>query len=150
MADYKAVRYTEDKIKSFQPVYDDFRSRAVTDYNFELEPLSYDDFVDSVRKGLINCIILLDSDIPVGFLIYTTMISEAIELNIIHSLNNEDYLVRSKCLIKEFLEETAYMRRKKIVCYPMLGEQKKLVGAIARYGFKFICMYNMKIISAHI
>lgn len=138
MANYKAERYTEDKIKSFEPVYNDFRSRAVSDYKFELEPLSYDDFVESIRKSLINCIILLEDDIPVGFLVYTTMISEAIELNIIHTLNNDDYLIRSKYLLQEFLDETAYLRHKKIVCYPMLGVQRGLIGEIARFGFKFI------------
>ena len=29
-------------------------------------------------------------------------------------------------------------RLDKIVCYPMLGSQKKLIGDIARYGFKFV------------
>ena len=41
-------------------------------------------------------------------------------------------------LVKKFLELTKAERREKIVCYPMLGSQKELIGEIARYGFKFV------------
>ena len=41
-------------------------------------------------------------------------------------------------LIKKFLELTKAERLDKIVCYPMLGSQKNLIGDIARYGFKFV------------
>ena len=69
---------------------------------------------------------------------YTTAISEAVELNIIHSMKMENMLNRSKLLIEEFLSLTRNDRRQKIVCYPMLGAQKTLIGELARFGFKFV------------
>ncbi len=135
---FEARLLTPDDYRAFAAVYEDFRTRAVSEYKFELEPLGYDDFIDSVEKQLIECLVLYENSIPVAFSVYTTAISEAIELNIIHSFNLENIVERSSYLIKKFLELTKAERNEKIVCYPMLGSQKTLIGEIARYGFKFV------------
>jgi len=135
---FEARLLTKDDYKGFAPVYNDFRDRAKSDYMFELEPLEFEDFIEAVEKKLIECLILFENTIPVAFLVYTTAISEAIELNIIHSFKMENMIERGMYLLKKFLELTKSERLEKIVCYPMLGIQKDLVGDIARYGFKFV------------
>lgn len=135
---FEARLLTSNDYKAFATVYNDFRDRAVTEYNFELEPLDFEGFTDAVEKKLIECLVLYDNTIPVAFLVYTTAISEAIELNIIHSFKMENMVERAMYLIKKFLELTKAERLDKIVCYPMLGSQKNLIGDIARYGFKFV------------
>lgn len=127
-----------DDYKAFAPVYNDFRERAIEEYKFELDPLRYEDFIDSVKKQLIECLVLYENSYPIAFLVYTTAISEAVELNIIHSFNMENIVERSMYLIKKFLELTKNQRTDKIVCYPMLGKQKDLIGEIAHFGFKFV------------
>ena len=123
---------------SFETVYEDFVNRAVSEYKFELAPLGFDDFIESYEKGLINCLVMYENSIAVAFCVYTTAISEAIELNIIHCLNMENLLGRSRYLVQEFLEQTKQEREDKIVCYPMLGEQKTIISELARYGFRFV------------
>lgn len=135
---FEARLLSPNDYKSFATVYNDFRDRAISEYNFELEPLDFEGFIDAVEKNLIECLVLFDNSIPVAFLVYTTAISEAIELNIIHSLKMENMAERGMYLIKKFLELTKADRLDKIVCYPMLGSQKNLIGDIARYGFKFV------------
>ena len=135
---FEARLLTKNDYKSFAPVYNDFQNRAIEEYNFELEPLGFDDFVESVEKKLIECVVLFENTIPVAFLVYTTAISEAIELNIIHSFKMDNMIERGMYLVKKFLELTKTERLNKIVCYPMLGSQKNLIGDIARYGFKFV------------
>ena len=135
---YEAKLLEEKDYKGFATVYNDFRNRAILEYKFELEPLGYEDFIDAYEKELINCIVLTENNIPTAFLVYTTAISEAVELNIIHSFKMENMMTRSKYLIEEFLRQTRSDRREKIVCYPMLGSQKTLIGEIARFGFKFV------------
>ena len=135
---FEARLLTPEDYKGFAPVYEDFRTRACDEYKFELEPLNFEDFTDSVEKGLIDCLVLYEDTIPVAFLVYTTAISEAVELNIIHSFKMEDMISRSMYLVKKFLELTKSERLEKIVCYPMLGAQKDLIADIARYGFKFV------------
>ncbi len=135
---FEARLLTPQDYKSFASVYNDFRTRAVEEYKFELEPLSFEDFTESVEKKLIECLVLFDNTVPVAFLVYTTAISEAIELNIIHSFKMEDMIERAMYLVKKFLELTKAERKEKIVCYPMLGSQRNLIADIARYGFKFV------------
>lgn len=135
---YEVKALTKDLHKIFAGVYSDFRSAAVTDYKFELEPLSYEDFLSAVEKGLIQCLVLLENQIPTAFLAYTSAISEAVELNVIHCLGDEDLLQKRKILLEKFLEETKNEREEKIVCYPMIGSQGEFVSDIAQYGFKFV------------
>ena len=135
---FQAKPLTENEYRAFESVYNDFRDRAKREYKFELEPLDYKGFIDAIRKELIQCIVLLEDSIPTAFLIYTTSISEAVELNIIHCCNMENIEERSRYLIKEFLNETEETREDKVVCYPMLGTQKELIHEVAKYGFKFI------------
>ncbi len=135
---FEARLLTPDDYKGFATIYNDFRDRAIDEYMFELEPLGFEDFADVVEKNLIECLVLFENTIPVAFLVYTTAISEAIELNIIHSFKMENMVERGMYLIKKFLELTKSERYDKVVCYPMLGEQKNLIGDIARYGFKFV------------
>lgn len=135
---YEAQILTRELYKIFAGVYSDFRVAAVENYKFELEPLSYEDFIDSVEKDLIKCVVLLENKIPTAFLVYTTIISEAIELNVIHCLGNEDLIDKRKVLLEKFLELTQEERKEKIVCYPMIGSQGDFIGDIALYGFKFV------------
>ncbi|MBO6181753.1 GNAT family N-acetyltransferase [bacterium] len=135
---YSAKLITPEDYENFEIIYDDFCSKAKIEYNFELEPIDYDGFLDSVERGFIECIVLYDNHQLVGFLVYTTAISEAIELNIIHCTEQENYLEHARELLLKFLELTRQIRKQKIVCYPMLGNQKTLIGTVVREGFQFV------------
>lgn len=135
---YEAQPLTKNLYKIFAGVYNDFRTSALNQYKFELEPLCYEEFIEAVEKGLISCLVLLENKIPTAFLVYTSAISEAIELNIIHCLGDEDLIEKRKFLLEKFLEETKEERLQKIVCYPMLGPQADFTGDISHYGFKFV------------
>src|SRR5574344_1188293 len=135
---YEAKELPPELQKIFAGVYSDFRVAAINEYKFELEPLSYEDFIRSTEKGLIKCIVLLENKIPTAFLVYTTLISEAIELNVIHCLGDEDLSAKRKVLLEKFLEDTKEIREEKIVCYPMLGSQGEFTSDLAHYGFKFV------------
>ena len=124
--------------KIFAGVYNDFKAKAVSEYKFELEPLSYEEFIDAVEKKYMQCVVLKENDIPTAFLVYTTSISEAVELNLIHCLGTEDEIIKVKLLIEKFLELTEEERRNKVVSYPMLGHQSVFTAEIAKFGFKYI------------
>ncbi len=129
---------TADDYDNFEEIYEDFRSKAAGEYNFELEPLDFDGFLEALDKDLIKCVVLYENDKIEAFLVYTTAISEAVELNIIHSKSKEHFGEMAKELLEKFIDVTTTLRREKIVCYPMLGEQKNLISVIARLGFKFV------------
>lgn len=135
---FEARLINKEDYSAFEAIYNDFKDRAVEEYKFELEPLDYKEFIDAVKKDLIRCIVLFENTLPVAFLIYTTSISEAVELNIIHSYKMENLQERSRYLLTEFMEETKQDRQNMVVCYPMLGTQNVLINEVAQYGFKFI------------
>lgn len=135
---YEAQPLRKNLYKIFAGVYSDFRAAAVEDYKFELEPLSYEDFIKAVEKNLIKCTVLLENQIPTAFLAYTSMISEAVELNVIHCLGDEDLVEKRKVLLEKFLKDTEEERKHKIVCYPMIGSQAEFISDISHYGFKFV------------
>lgn len=135
---YKVETYNSAYNKIFSGVYNDFKRTAVTDYNFELAPLDYEHFVKSVEDGLLNCLILFEDDIPTGFLVYTTIISEALELNIIHCIGNENLNAKRKLLLEKFIEINKHLMREKVVTYPMLGKQMSFAPEIVDFGFETV------------
>ena len=87
---YNVQEYSDEQKNIFMGLYNDFKTKAYSEYKFELEPLDYDDFTASVNEGLIKCLILFEDSIPTAFMVYTTEISEALELNIIHCIGDEN------------------------------------------------------------
>lgn len=135
---YKAEEYKPEYYRIFSGVYEDFRSKAKTAYNFELDALNYDDFIKSINDELIHCIVLLEDAIPTGFLVYTTMLSEGIELNLIHCLGEEDLNRKRELLLKKFLELNSEEMKEKVVIYPLLGIQNSFSEDIMNFGFKTV------------
>lgn len=135
---YKIQEYTDDIKNIFKGVYNDFKNKAYSDYKFELEPLEYDDFCLSVNNGLIKCLVLLEEEIPTAFMVYTTEISEALELNMIHCLGEENLNDKRKLLMDKFMENNRALLKEKVVTYPMLGAQDQFTPEITKYGFKLV------------
>lgn len=135
---FEAKLLQKEDYVSFETIYNDFKDRAIEEYKFELNPLDYKGFINAIEKDLIKCIVLYEDSIPSAFLIYTTSISEAVELNIIHSFKMENAEERSRYLIEEFMTQTKNYRQNMVVCYPMLGAQRNLINEIANFGFKFV------------
>lgn len=132
---YTFDSYKDDYNKIFAGVYNDFKQRAAVDYKFELTPLEYNDFVTSLKEGLVKCIILFEQDVPTGFLTYTTVISESLELNMIHVIGDENSIQKRCLLMQKFLEENVDLISKKVVTYPILGKQEEIVPELATFGF---------------
>ena len=135
---YKVELLDSSVFKIFKGVYNDFKSKAVSEYKFELEPLEYEEFLSAIENNYMQCIVLKENDIPTAFLVYTTSISESIELNLIHCLGTEDETTKQKLLIEKFLELTEAERQLKVVSYPMIGHQSIFTADLAKYGFKFV------------
>ena len=135
---YEITVLEEKYYRIFQGVYNDFRLKARTDYRFEIDPLLYEDFISSLEKELISCIILLEDSIPTGFMAYSTVQPDTIEVFVVHCLGNENIEEKRKLLFDKFMELTKNQRKHAIVSYPMLGVQENLKKIAAQHGFQFI------------
>ena len=135
---YQVEFLQQDKYKLFKGLYADFVAHAISDYHFELQPLTYEEFIDAVSKGLLHCAVLLENMLPTAFLVYSTAISESVELNAIHCLGDEDLVNKRNKLMEFFMEQTKAERKNAVVCYPMLGSQGEYTPDITHFGFKLI------------
>lgn len=135
---YKVESLTKENSLIFKGLYKDFYSKAISEYRFELPPLEFEEFIDAVDNGLIQCLILDENGFPTAFLVYTTAISESIELNLIHCLGTEDLVQKRKLLMEEFMQRTQSIRKNAVVCYPMMSNQVDFAGDIAHFGFNFV------------
>jgi len=147
---YEVELLDESTFKIFKGVYNDFKSKAVSEYKFELEPLEYEDFIDAIENGYMKCIVLKENRIPTAFLVYTTSVSEAVELNLIHCLGDEDEVTKYKLLTEFFLQLTEADRQSKVVSYPMLGHQSMFAEYIIKFGFNFIGLAVMRFIMGNV
>ncbi len=135
---YQTRVLSENYFKIFAGVYNDFRMKCAQDYKFEIEPLSYEEFIEYFNKKLISCIILLEDDIPTGFLAYSCASSNVIELFLIHILGSENINDKRDALMENFMLETTQQRKQALVSYPMLGVQTDYRERAASFGFKFV------------
>lgn len=135
---YNTEILSEKYFKIFMGAYNDFRNNCREKYRFELDPLTYDDFIEFYNKGIIKCIILLEDAIPTAFLAYSEAQDDAVELYVIHCLGNDNIQEKKKLLLEAFLKETENTRITKLVSYPMLGEQEDFKEEIKNYGFDFV------------
>ena len=146
---YKVELLEKNSYMIFKGVYNDFKSKAISEYKFELAPLEYEEFVNAVEQKYMHCIILKENDIPTAFLVYSTSISESIELNIVHCLGTEDEPTKIKLLVEKFMELTEAERMSKVVAYPMLGHQSVFTSDLAKFGFKFIGLAVMRFMTGN-
>ena len=59
---YNTKILTANEFSKFEDIYEDFRTKAASDYNFELEPLDYDGFLDAIDKDLIGGMVIRIGD----------------------------------------------------------------------------------------
>ncbi len=135
---YQTEVLSENYFKIFAGVYNDFRLKCAQDYKFEIDPLNYQEFLEYFNKKLLNCILLVEDNIPTGFLAYSCASKEAIELFLIHILGNERVDEKRDALVERFLQETQNERKEALVSYPMLGVQAEYKNRLALFNFKFI------------
>ncbi len=135
---YNTEVLSEKYFKIFMGAYNDFRVNCKESYKFELDPLTYDEFLENYNKGIIKCIVLLEDSIPTAFLAYSEAQEGAIELYVIHCLGHENLGEKRKLLLKAFLRETENSRETKLVSYPMLGLQEEFKYDIKDFGFDFV------------
>ncbi len=135
---YKTDNLKPEQHRIFAGVYNDFYNKAKSEYKFELEPLTCEEFCKAVEDGLFQCIVLSEDEIPTAFLAATTVISDAVELNIIHCLGEENLPAKKKVLLEKFLDQNQELLKEKTTTYPMLGKQDDFVCDITHYGFKLV------------
>jgi len=127
-----------ENIEKIQELYENFRQRSAIDYNFELMPLEFKNFKEIILRNLLEGFILFENSIAKGFLLYALTDYNSIELNLIHTIDNQDISLRKKTLLSSMLDEVKEKTGWNTISYPMLGIQQSFVRDITSLGFKMI------------
>ena len=141
---YSVQNLKDTDYKIFSGLYNDFKNRAVSDFKFDLEPLEYEDFISAIENNLLKCLVLMENSIPTGYLIYTTLVSFSLELNIIYLISDENYETKLRYLLDELFKNEAELINDRVITYPLLGEQDKYKNILYEYGFKDVSQSVLK------
>jgi ribosomal protein S18 acetylase RimI-like enzyme len=135
---YNVKALDNNNIDEIKGLYENFLSRSLVDYKFEVQPLSFEDFKGNFKSGFIKGFYLEEDGTPECLLLYVDVINESIELNLIHCMNEKCLNEKRSEIVKIFTEHVKKNSDKKVISYPMLGIQDTFVQNIAYFGYKFV------------
>jgi len=135
---YRTENLTADNVEQLKDVYEDFRLKATKDYRYDIEPLDYYSFKESLEEGPIQAIGLYEDSAPVGILIYVLEEHKAVELNIIHITDRKEINKKRLALLSALLENLKGRTDWKVISYPLLGFQETFTRDIAILKFQLI------------
>ncbi len=135
---YKTEALTSSNIDQIKSIYEDFRLKATKDYRYEIEPLDYYSFKDTLEAGKIHGIALFEDSVPQGVLIYVFEDHKAIELNIIHIPDRKELNKKRLALLEGLLETLKGRTDWKVISYPLLGFQETFTRDIALLKFQLV------------
>ncbi len=127
-----------ENFEKTREIYEDFRKKALVDYEYCAQPLEFEYFAESIEDNSLGGLVIFEGLKPTGILIYYFENHKVIEINVIHSVydryeNNRRYVLLEKLL--ELLKDRNDWRA---ISYAMLGRQDSFVKDIALLGFKFV------------
>ncbi|OGH99946.1 MAG: hypothetical protein A2039_08925 [Candidatus Melainabacteria bacterium GWA2_34_9] len=135
-ATYKTELLTTTNVDQIKEIYESFRLKATKDYRYEIEPLDFYSFKESIADGRLNGIALFDDNQPTGILIFVVEPHKAIELNIIHVPDRKDLNKKRLALAGALLEHLKAQSGWKVISYPLLGFQETFTRDIALLKFQ--------------
>jgi len=127
-------KLNNNNIEEIRSIYNSFVNKATEDYLFEISPLNFDNFKDNFLNGFIKGYYSKDINSN-GFLLYSDMLNQAIEITIIHTENTNQSFEIKKALLEKFLFDIKQIFNNKTISYPMLGIQNDFKDEITKLGF---------------
>jgi ribosomal protein S18 acetylase RimI-like enzyme len=142
-------------IDKIQEMYLSFRAKSVIEYKFDIPPLDYDSFKTVIEQEIVNGFVLFEDNEAKGFLLYVKEAHNAIELNLIYTVDEENLRERRSKLLEAMMDKLIVRSDWNVISYPMLGVQETFVKDIVLHGFKLTGQAVVKIkfndaISLHI
>ncbi len=128
---FKLNKTNVHKIKA---LYNDFKSKAVSDFGLEFEPLEFDEFKNTIIKSFNKGYFSGNNEKTDGLLLYTDKLNEAIELTLILGENEN---IRQE-LLTAFLKDIKATFKNKTISYPLLGKQKENEELLKAFQFEFV------------
>lgn len=132
----RAHRITRDNVDQIHALYSRFSLKAIPEYGWAHEPVSFDVFKIAIGNGQLGGYWVEDTACPepVALMLYCVEDHRAIEINVIYSEISDRKTVLDR-LMRKFLEDVREREGWDVVSYAMLGEQQAFIRTITWYGF---------------
>jgi len=127
-----------DNSEKVKEIYEDFRSKALKNYGYEISSIEFEQFTLNIKENRLGGLVLFDDSVPQGLLIYSIEEHKVIEINVIHSIDEQNENAVRLRLLEELSEVLRDKTGWKAVSYPMLGTQKSFIRDIAFLNFKLV------------
>lgn len=119
-------------------LYEDFLKKAEKDYLFYVDPINLEKVFECIRERILRGILLFENDELKAFLIYSTITSSSVDINIVHMIDNENSQERLNRLIDELFYQLKDAKIKKTITFPLLGVQKQHLETLKQQNFKIV------------
>lgn len=131
-------RITVENVGKVKELYEDFRTKATTEYEYGNTPVEFSLFIEDIQNKTLEGFVAFNGSVAAGILIYTLDKYGVIEINVIHPAEEKDETAVRSAILQELV---AYLQERQdwnVISYPMLGRQETFVRDIALLNFKFV------------
>lgn len=135
---FSVLKLNVHNVHKIKNIYNDCKKKSFSDYNFELELLDFESFAMNIKNGMLQGFFVIENSEPKAFLLFTDSINSAVEINIIHTIDETQSVHLKTLLVEALLANLKKNISKKTISYPMMGKQSDFVDKISDYGFKFV------------
>lgn len=126
-----------ENLQLAKSIYDDFKNKAIYDYEYSIQPIEFQDFAENIKQGNLNGYILIENGLSTAILIYTED-NGVLEVNAAHSLYDKYENNRRLALTEELVNNFNNESKINLISYAMLGRQSSFVKDISLLGFNFV------------
>ena len=127
-------KLNKNNISKIKDLYNTFKEKASTDFGFEVEPINFDLFKNTVIKNFNKGYFSENNEEITGLLLYTDKLNEAIELTLLLGENEQ---IKSK-LLSTFMSDIKKEYKNKTISFPLLGKQKENETLLLNFQFDFV------------
>lgn len=131
-------RITAENVDRVRELYEDFRAKATTDYEYGNPPVEFLLFIEDIQNKTLEGVAAFDGSVAAGILIYTLDKYGVIEINVIHPAEGQDETAVRFAILKELVARLKERQDWNVISYPMLGRQETFIRDIALLNFKFV------------
>ena len=135
---YRTEVLNSGNIDMLKEIYEDFRLKSIKDYRYEIEPLDFYTFKETIEEGKLNCLALFEDSTPLGILIYVFEPHKAVEVNVIHFPDRKDINKKRLALLGALQDSLKGKNDWKVISYPLLGFQETFTRDIALLKFQLV------------
>lgn len=136
----KASKLSAENIDKISPLYEDFKSRAKEEFDWDNDPVEFTELKQAFSQNFVEGYLVEDTakTDPLAFMLMVEEEHRAIEINTLFVQQDDEVKNVIDRLMRQVIKDLKTRDGFEVVSYAMLGRQEKLVRPMPWYGFKLV------------